>query len=252
MRAKRDTYSKTLESFWSPHIRISAIDRKVSTKRFLFASVTTWFLVNTWYWYLWDGIYIRRQKVVIPVPYLSCSSEWAFLGFHTTSLHQFFCRCHRDMMVWHDLLQCFDLQLETNRAAPSAITRMRGFTITIETTMDAVDAAEPGVQGLELVSVIGFGGSLFYFKGKRWLSEHLFAGKTPGGLISHPDGHHIIYPLGCTVIVEDIKKRKQSFLSGHSDSVSCLACSASGNFLASGQVCQILLITSITALCVFL
>ena len=62
--------------------------------------------------------------------------------------------------------------------------------------------------------------------------------KTPGGLVSHPDGQHIIYPLGCTVIVEDIKTHKQSFLSGHSDSVSCLACSASGNFLASGQVSQ--------------
>ena len=64
----------------------------------------------------------------------------------------------------------------------------------------------------------------------------MFAGSIPGGLVSHPDGQHIIYPLGCTVIVEDVQTRTQSFLCGHSDNVSCLACSLSGAFLASGQV----------------
>lgn len=93
------------------------------------------------------------------------------------------------------------------------------------------------VQSLELVSVIGFGG-LHFFSVKNAYGLHSSLGKIPGGLVSHPDGQHIIYPLGCTVIVEDIQKNKQSFLSGHSDSVSCLACSASGNFLASGQVSQ--------------
>lgn len=68
------------------------------------------------------------------------------------------------------------------------------------------------------------------------LYDIFVAGSIPGGLVSHPDGHHIIYPLGCTVIVEDVQKRTQSFLSGHSDNVSCLACSPSGSFLASGQV----------------
>lgn len=63
-----------------------------------------------------------------------------------------------------------------------------------------------------------------------------FNGKVPNGLLVHPDGHHIIYPLGCTVIVQDLATKKQSFLSGHSDYISCLACSPSGNYLASGQV----------------
>lgn len=52
----------------------------------------------------------------------------------------------------------------------------------------------------------------------------------------HPDQQHLIYPLGCTVVVKDLLTHEQTFLSGHSDNVSCLACSSSGVFLASGQV----------------
>ena len=61
-------------------------------------------------------------------------------------------------------------------------------------------------------------------------------GSVPGGLVAHPDGKHIIYPLGCTLIVKDVSTHKQSFLSGHSNNISCLACSPSGVYLASGQV----------------
>lgn len=75
---------------------------------------------------------------------------------------------------------------------------------------------EPNV--LELVSTIGF------------------AGGVRGGLLAHPDGRHIVYPLGCTIVVQDLTTQKQSFLAGHSNNVSCLACSPSGMFLASGQV----------------
>ena len=38
------------------------------------------------------------------------------------------------------------------------------------------------------------------------------------------------------MIVEDVDSHTQSFLTGHSNNVSCLTCSASGEFLASGQV----------------
>ena len=54
--------------------------------------------------------------------------------------------------------------------------------------------------------------------------------------MAHPDGEHIIYPLGCTIIVKELSTKKQTFLSGHSDNVSCVACSPSGEYLASGQV----------------
>ena len=61
-------------------------------------------------------------------------------------------------------------------------------------------------------------------------------GSVPNGVVTHPDGQHIIYPLGCTVIVKNLVTHKQTFLRGHSDIVSCVACSQSGEYLASGQV----------------
>lgn len=79
------------------------------------------------------------------------------------------------------------------------------------------------VNQLDLVSTIGF------------------AGDVPGGLLMHPDGNHLIYPLGNTVVIVDLMttkqdKSKQRFLSGHTDNVSCIAVSKSGRFVASGQV----------------
>ena len=62
-----------------------------------------------------------------------------------------------------------------------------------------------------------------------------FAGSIPGGLICHPDGKHLIYSIGCKVIIKDLSNSRQSFLSGHSSSISSLTCSSTGTFLASGQ-----------------
>lgn len=42
-----NTHSKTELSFWSPQMRISAMDLSVSTRRLLFPSVTAWFLDST-------------------------------------------------------------------------------------------------------------------------------------------------------------------------------------------------------------
>ncbi|KAM9296141.1 cilia- and flagella-associated protein 52 [Gastrophryne carolinensis] len=63
-----------------------------------------------------------------------------------------------------------------------------------------------------------------------------FNGHVPSGLISHPDGEHLIYPLGCTVIIQNPNKRQQHFLHGHTNNVSCVTASKSGTYLASGQV----------------
>jgi len=62
------------------------------------------------------------------------------------------------------------------------------------------------------------------------------AGTVPSGLHLHPDGQHLIYLVGCTIVVENIATKKQEFLAGHTNTVSCLAMSRSGNFIASGQV----------------
>lgn len=61
-------------------------------------------------------------------------------------------------------------------------------------------------------------------------------GAIVGGLTFHPDKEHVIYTLGCKVIIKHLVTNKQSFLSGHSNNVSCLNCSTSGRFLASGQI----------------
>ena len=61
-------------------------------------------------------------------------------------------------------------------------------------------------------------------------------GAVPSGLLVHPDRQHLIYPLGNTIVIEDLSDNSQSCLTGHTDNVSCLSVSKSGKYLASGQV----------------
>ncbi|XP_064890452.1 cilia- and flagella-associated protein 52-like isoform X1 [Columba livia] len=63
-----------------------------------------------------------------------------------------------------------------------------------------------------------------------------FNGHVPCGLICHPDREHVLYPLGCTVVIQHLDTKKQSFLHGHTDNVSCVAVSRDGMYVASGQV----------------
>ncbi|CAD2218932.1 WD domain, G-beta repeat, putative [Angomonas deanei] len=78
--------------------------------------------------------------------------------------------------------------------------------------------AQSDIPRLELESVIGF------------------SGKVHGGMISHPDGVHILYPLGACIVVREVGNPKSSdFLYGHNDAITCLAVSPSGRYIASGQ-----------------
>jgi WD40 repeat protein len=61
-------------------------------------------------------------------------------------------------------------------------------------------------------------------------------GTTVRGLNIHPDGLHFVYPLGCKVVVQNWKTKRQSFLSGHSNVVSAIAVSPDGKYIASGQI----------------
>ena len=67
---------------------------------------------------------------------------------------------------------------------------------------------------------------------------HTFStGGVTSGLIFHPDGQHLIYPLGSTIVIRNLaSSHSQRFLHGHKDRVSCVAMSPSGRYLASGQV----------------
>ncbi|KAG8128921.1 hypothetical protein E2320_015635, partial [Naja naja] len=74
------------------------------------------------------------------------------------------------------------------------------------------------LEGLQLQAIIGFNGHV------------------PFGLICHPDREHLIYPLGCTVIIQSINTPGQDFLHGHTNNVSCVTVSPSGSYVASGQI----------------
>jgi len=71
---------------------------------------------------------------------------------------------------------------------------------------------------LELVSTIGFNGFV------------------NNGIIVHPDREHMLYPIGCNLVIRNINKGTQEFLSGHENNISCVAISKSGKYVATGQV----------------
>ncbi|KAM6957115.1 cilia- and flagella-associated protein 52-like [Aplochiton taeniatus] len=74
------------------------------------------------------------------------------------------------------------------------------------------------VSFLELESVIGFNGYVF------------------SGLTVHPNKEHLIYPLGCNILIKSLTTNKQEVLQGHTNNVSCVTVSKSGRYIASGQV----------------
>ncbi|XP_022235994.1 cilia- and flagella-associated protein 52-like [Limulus polyphemus] len=77
---------------------------------------------------------------------------------------------------------------------------------------------QEGLSELELLATIGF------------------EGKVKGGLKLHHDCSNLIYALGNTIVIKDITRNNFTFLNGHTNSVSCLAVSKSGQYLASGQI----------------
>lgn len=63
-----------------------------------------------------------------------------------------------------------------------------------------------------------------------------FDGHVLNGLRVHPDGVHLIFPLGNKVAILNYQTDKQDFLCGHTHTVSCLNISNSGTKIVSGQV----------------
>lgn len=61
-------------------------------------------------------------------------------------------------------------------------------------------------------------------------------GKVRHGLKLHPDRIHMVYPLGCHLVIENLQTRQQEFLLGHNNTISCITISNNGKYIASGQV----------------
>ena len=67
-------------------------------------------------------------------------------------------------------------------------------------------------------------------------SSNYFAGVTRNGLRLHPNGEHLMYPMGNKITIKHIKTSEQFFLTGHKNFVSALCISPSGELIASGQI----------------
>lgn len=52
-------------------------------------------------------------------------------------------------------------------------------------------------------------------------------GKVNFGLRLHPNGKHIIFPLGTKIGIDDTVTNKEEFIAGHTHNVSCLDVSRS-------------------------
>uniref|UniRef100_A0A1S4GQN3 Cilia- and flagella-associated protein 52 n=1 Tax=Anopheles gambiae TaxID=7165 RepID=A0A1S4GQN3_ANOGA len=62
-----------------------------------------------------------------------------------------------------------------------------------------------------------------------------FDGHVVCGLRVHPDQRHLVFPLGNEISIYECATNKQSFLRGHTNTISTLDISTSGRMVASGQ-----------------
>lgn len=68
-----------------------------------------------------------------------------------------------------------------------------------------------------------------------------YGGQVENGLIAHPDGRLLIYPLGSTIVLRDRdSSESQEFLQGHSDKArtETACCYQSGSISSDGNCCM--------------
>ncbi|XP_065179655.1 cilia- and flagella-associated protein 52-like [Sycon ciliatum] len=80
------------------------------------------------------------------------------------------------------------------------------------------DLVNDDVRRLQLTNVVGYSGDVLR------------------GLYVHPDADHMIYPVGCSLIIEDLETHEQNILAGHTNFITAVTMSKSGELIASGQM----------------
>jgi len=73
----------------------------------------------------------------------------------------------------------------------------------------------------------------------QWYANYytIMQGAVNNALKFHPDGVHVIYPVGSMVVIKNsLKPEQQHLLHGHTNLITCLDVSKSGKYIASGQV----------------
>jgi hypothetical protein len=56
-------------------------------------------------------------------------------------------------------------------------------------------------------------------------------------IIVHPSDMHFLWAQGCLLVIKSIGVEENGYLKGHSGKITTIACSASGDLIASGESC---------------
>lgn len=70
----------------------------------------------------------------------------------------------------------------------------------------------------------------------QYSNKEYFIGNTINGFIVHPDGKHVVYPLGNKITIQEWSTKRQRFLVGHTNNISSVCVSETGKYIASGQI----------------
>lgn len=69
----------------------------------------------------------------------------------------------------------------------------------------------------------------------KFVDTIIFQGHVIAGLRVHPDQKHLVFPLGNEISIYELETNRQTFLRGHTNTISTVDISPTGKMVASGQ-----------------